>query len=127
MAFYGYARVSSIDQDLSIQEAALQAAGCDVVRAEKATATRRAGRTELETLLAFLRPGDTLGVFAEFETNLLEPTLARNGYRIKDLAEQFDVKAAEIKALLSGRLDPKRTAELQDRMLAAGLPLGVSA
>lgn len=57
----------------------------------------------------------------------LEPTLARNGYRIKDLAEQFDVKAAEIKALLSGRLDPKRTAELQDRMLVAGLPLGVSA
>jgi len=54
----------------------------------------------------------------------LEPTLARNGYRIKDLVEQFDVKAVEIKALLGGRLDPKRAGELQDRMLAAGLPLG---
>jgi type II secretory pathway predicted ATPase ExeA len=52
----------------------------------------------------------------------LEPTLARNGYRIKDLAEQFDVKAADVKALLNGQLDPKRTIELQDKMLAAGLP-----
>lgn len=53
----------------------------------------------------------------------LEPTLARNGYRVKDLVEQFDVKAAEIRALLSGRLDAQRTTELQNRMLAAGLPL----
>jgi len=57
----------------------------------------------------------------------LEPTLARNGYRVKDLVEQFDAKAAEVKALLNGRLDPKRTAELQERMLAAGLPLCSSA
>jgi len=56
----------------------------------------------------------------------LEPTLARNGYRIKDLVEQFDVKAAEVKALLNGRLDPKRASQLQERMLAAGLPLAMS-
>jgi hypothetical protein len=35
MTVIGYARVSSTDQDLSIQEAALRAAGCDVIRAEK--------------------------------------------------------------------------------------------
>jgi DNA invertase Pin-like site-specific DNA recombinase len=35
MAIYGYARVSTIDQDLAIQEAALKAAGCTVIRAEK--------------------------------------------------------------------------------------------
>jgi DNA invertase Pin-like site-specific DNA recombinase len=62
MAHYGYARVSSIDQDLTIQETALRAAGCDVVRAEKATATLRGRRTELANLLTFLRPGDTLVV-----------------------------------------------------------------
>lgn len=61
-AIYGYARVSTTDQDLSIQETALRAAGCTVVRAEKATGTTREGRSELETLLAFLRPGDTLVV-----------------------------------------------------------------
>jgi Resolvase, N terminal domain len=31
----GYARVSTTDQDLSIQEAALRAAGCEVIRTEK--------------------------------------------------------------------------------------------
>ena len=35
MAVIGYARVSTTDQDLSIQRAALKAAGCRVIRAEK--------------------------------------------------------------------------------------------
>jgi DNA invertase Pin-like site-specific DNA recombinase len=60
--FYGYARVSTIDQDLSIQRAALKAAGCTVIRAEKASGTSRKGRSELETMLQFLRSGDTLVV-----------------------------------------------------------------
>jgi len=57
------------------------------------------------------------------QLNDLEPTLTRHGYQIKDLVEQFDVKSTEIKALLSGQLDPVRTVELRDRMLAAGLPM----
>jgi hypothetical protein len=60
MALYGYARVSTLDQNLGIQRAALKAAGCDVIRAEKARGTRRDGRTELQVLLDFLRPGDAL-------------------------------------------------------------------
>jgi DNA invertase Pin-like site-specific DNA recombinase len=59
---YGYARVSSTDQNLSVQAAALKTAGCKVVRAEKKSGTTRRGRTELETLLEFLREGDTLVV-----------------------------------------------------------------
>ena len=59
---YGYARVSSIDQDLALQHAALKAAGCEVIRAEKASGTRRGGRAELQTLVEFLREGDTLVV-----------------------------------------------------------------
>jgi len=62
MALYGYARVSSADQDYSVQEQALRQAGCDVIRAEKASGTTRNGRTELDLLLEFLRPGDTLVV-----------------------------------------------------------------
>ncbi|MEI7844038.1 MAG: AAA family ATPase [Gallionellaceae bacterium] len=53
----------------------------------------------------------------------LEPTLTRNGYRLKDLIEQFDAKPAEIKALFSNTLEPTRTAELRDKMLRAGLPI----
>jgi DNA invertase Pin-like site-specific DNA recombinase len=59
---YGYARVSSIDQDLDVQHAALKAAGCDVIRAEKQSGTSRKARSELETLLDFVREGDTLVV-----------------------------------------------------------------
>ncbi len=62
MPTYGYARVSTIDQDLSLQRRTLKAAGCDVIRAEQASGTRRSGRTELQLLLDFLRPGDTLVV-----------------------------------------------------------------
>ena len=62
MPLYGYARVSTDDQTLSLQRAALVAAGCEVIRAETASGTRRDGRTELQTLLDFLHPGDTLVV-----------------------------------------------------------------
>jgi DNA invertase Pin-like site-specific DNA recombinase len=56
----GYARVSGDDQDCSVQEAALTAAGCTVVRSEKKSGTTTAGRDELETVLSFVREGDTV-------------------------------------------------------------------
>ena len=62
MTAYGYARVSTGDQDLTIQRETLKASGCAVVREEKRSGTSREGRQELETLLSFLRPGDTLMV-----------------------------------------------------------------
>jgi DNA invertase Pin-like site-specific DNA recombinase len=62
MTTIGYARVSTTDQDCAIQIAALKAAGCDLVRAEKRSGTTLAGREELDTILSFLRPGDTLMV-----------------------------------------------------------------
>ncbi len=48
MAAYGYARVSTLDQDLTVQQQALQAAGCGVIRAETASGSKRDGRTELQ-------------------------------------------------------------------------------
>jgi hypothetical protein len=62
MTVIGYARVSTTDQDLSIQKSALRAAGCDVIRAEKRSGTTTQGRDELRTVLDFLRKGDVLMV-----------------------------------------------------------------
>jgi len=62
MAMYGYARVSTLDQDTTIQEDALKKAGCDIIRAEKVSGTSRKGRSELQTILDFMRPNDTLVV-----------------------------------------------------------------
>ena len=45
------------------------------------------------------------------------------GYDIKDLAEQFDAKPVEIKALFRNALDVGRAAQLREQMLRAGLPI----
>jgi DNA invertase Pin-like site-specific DNA recombinase len=62
MARIGYARVSTIDQDLEIQLTKLKAEGCEIVRSEKVSGKSREGRVELETIIQFLRPGDELVV-----------------------------------------------------------------
>jgi DNA invertase Pin-like site-specific DNA recombinase len=59
---YGYARVSSTDQSLTVQEEALKAAGCHAIRSEKVTGTTREGRAELAILMDFIREGDTMVV-----------------------------------------------------------------
>ncbi len=47
MARYGYARVSSTDQDYALQEARLRQEGCKVIRTEKTSGKSRGGRDEL--------------------------------------------------------------------------------
>ena len=59
---YGYARVSTTDQDLTIQIDALNAAGCETIRQEKVSGTSTQGRDELNTLLEFMREDDELVV-----------------------------------------------------------------
>src|SRR3954452_17202208 len=57
-----YARVSTADQDLDTELAKLKAAGCGIIRSEKVSGGSRDGRTELATIIEFLRPGDELVV-----------------------------------------------------------------
>jgi DNA invertase Pin-like site-specific DNA recombinase len=91
VAIYGYARVSTTDQDVEIQEAALWAAGCDIVRHEKVSGTSRVGREELERLLDFIRPGDTLMV-----TRI--DRLARSIGDLQDIVKAIKAKGASLKA-----------------------------
>jgi len=60
MPLYDYARVFTLDQDPTIRRAVMKTAGCEVIRAEKASCTRRDGRTKLRALLNSLRDGNTL-------------------------------------------------------------------
>jgi len=91
MAIYGYCRVSTIDQDLALQQKTLKAAGADVIRAEKVSGTRRDGRTELQNLLDFIRPGDTLVV-----TRI--DRLARSMKDLQDIVYELKAKGAHLKA-----------------------------
>lgn len=107
MALYGYARVSTSDQDFTLQEQALRAAGCDVIRAEKATGTSRTDRTELQTLLDFLRRGDTLVVtridrLARSIKDLQDIvfTLKERGVTLKATEQPIDTHSAAGKAFL---------------------------
>lgn len=107
MALYGYARVSSADQDYSLQEQALKQAGCDVIRAEKASGTTRNGRTELDLLLEFLRPGDTLVVtrvdrLARSIKDLQDIVyiLKEQGVTLKATEQPIDTRSAAGKAFL---------------------------
>src|SRR5690625_5548895 len=58
----GYARVSTDDQDLSLQIDALEKAGCDLIYKDKASGKNRQ-REEFEHCLKALRTGDTLVVW----------------------------------------------------------------
>jgi len=55
----GYARVSSIGQNLEAQVELLKRAGCEKIFQEKKSGTKRADRVELENALEFVREGDT--------------------------------------------------------------------
>lgn len=63
----GYARVSTNDQDLALQEDALRRSGCTQIIVERVARSgpRRAktGAPELEALLKYIRRGDTLAVW----------------------------------------------------------------
>jgi DNA invertase Pin-like site-specific DNA recombinase len=91
MSVIGYARVSTSDQNLEIQEATLKAAGCQIIRAEKRSGTTTSGRTELQTVLEFLSAGDVLMV-----TRI--DRLARSIGDLQDIVRAVKGKGASLKA-----------------------------
>ncbi|MBK8295145.1 MAG: recombinase family protein [Solirubrobacterales bacterium] len=77
--FLGYARVSTVDQNLDMQLDALNQAGCSRIFSDKVTGTQ-AERPELTKMLEYARAGDTIVVWK----------LDRFGRNLKDLLDQVN-------------------------------------
>ena len=88
----GYARVSTDDQKLTIQKAALDRDNCAIVFEEKQSGTKREGRAQLDLALKVLIKGDTLVV----------TRLDRLGRSLRDLANiahEIDVAGAHLRVI----------------------------
>ena len=77
MARIGYARVSTVGQNLDMQIAALEKSDCDRIFVEKVSGVKE--RPELQAALKYMRAGDTLIVY-KFD---------RIGRSLKDLVNIF--------------------------------------
>ena len=91
MHVIGYARVSATDQNLELQERALRAAGCEIIRSEKRSGTTTAGRDQLQNVLDFLREDDVLMV-----TRI--DRLARSVGDLQDIVRAVKARGASLKA-----------------------------
>ena len=91
MTMFGYARVSTRDQDFAGQVAELTAAGCAKVFREKASGAKR-DRAELTKVIAKLEVGDILAV-----TRL--DRLARSTRDLLNVIESISSRGAGFKSL----------------------------
>ena len=87
----GYARVSTDDQDLAQQQAALKAAGCQRLYEEKLSGAKR-DRPQLARLIDQLRPNDVVTV-----TRL--DRLARSTRDLLDIAERLEEAGSGLRSL----------------------------
>ena len=92
----GYARVSTLDQTLALQQDALTAAGCEKIFTDKASGSQT-DRPGLSDALWQLRKGDTLVVWrldrlGRTLEHLIDTIrhLERQGVHLKSLQEQID-------------------------------------
>lgn len=104
---WGYARVSTRDQNLDMQVAALERYGCDHILSEKLSATSK-NRPELAKIWRELRDGDTLVVWRldrlarnSHEMHVRMHELTERGVRLVSLTENIDTKSASGRFMLS--------------------------
>ena len=97
----GYARVSTVDQNLDLQRDALTKAGCERLFEEKKSGKAGTKRPEFEAALAYLRPTDVLVVWKldRLGRSLVEMMRTIDSLRVKEvhfrsLTEQFDSDTA---------------------------------
>ncbi|MCS0827810.1 recombinase family protein [Cytobacillus firmus] len=88
---FGYARVSTQEQNLDMQMDALNKEGCDQIFQEKIT-TRKADRPQLEEMIKVLRPGDTVVIFKL-------DRISRSTKHLIELSELFENKGVQFVSL----------------------------
>ena len=98
----GYARVSTLDQNLDLQRDALLRVGCEKIFEEKKSGKAGTSRPELDAALAFLRPEDILVVWKldRLGRSLVEmmrtiDRLRRQDIKFQSLTEHFDSETAQ--------------------------------
>lgn len=109
----GYARVSTDDQDLTLQRAALHEAGCQRLYEEKVSGARR-DRPELIRLLDALREEDVVVV------TCLD-RLARSTRDLLNVAEQIEASGAGLRSLAEPWADTTSPARRMVLTVLAGL------
>ncbi len=91
---FGYARVSTHDQNLDLQIDALKQYGVDQIFQEKMTGTRRE-RPQLDEMLKYLRKGDTVVVWKL-------DRIGRSTKHLVDLINEFGEKGINFVSLKDG-------------------------
>lgn len=141
----GYARVSTVGQELVAQEVALRDAGCERLYVEKVTGTSTAPRTQLAALIASVREGDTVIVTkidrlarSIIDLNKIVTELSDKGVTVQFLRDNIvftaGKDASSINTLLFNILGSfaqferdiivERTSEGRERAKAAGKHMG---
>jgi len=103
----GYARVSSISQNLEIQIETLENEGCEKIFQEKVSGTSIQGRDELKSCLEFAREGDEVVITridrlarSVLDLQLIVKQLADKGVNLKATEQPISTKDATSKCFL---------------------------
>ena len=103
----GYARVSSVGQNLEVQLETLKSFGCEKIYQEKVSGTSTQGRDELKECLEFVREGDELVITridrlarSVLDLQLIVKELSDKGVNLSATEQPISTKDATSKCFL---------------------------
>ena len=103
----GYARVSSVDQNLDVQLETLKSFGCEKIYQEKVSGTSTQGRDELKECLEYVREGDELVITridrlarSVLDLQLIVKELTEKGVNLSATEQPISTKDATSKCFL---------------------------
>ncbi|NMR30545.1 recombinase family protein [Crystallibacter degradans] len=95
MGNIGYARVSTVDQNVDLQHEALKAAGCRRIFTDHGVSGTRSSRPELDRMLDHLREGDEVVVWKL-------DRLGRNTRNLLALIDELEGRGVHFRSLTEG-------------------------